>query len=157
VIVPPGWLAAAAEVMDLHPELDLLGLEPPLSRTPAPWANGKRPAAPELERGKHIIAGWNGYARCDAVGGVGLFRRRAFADRVRMVPHSTYGGFTDWQLSSPDLVKGWIVPPLMLFLLDRLPIEPWATLSRDVHRGRRSTAMDELRPGGGRALGVVAQ
>jgi hypothetical protein len=130
VIVPPGWLNAAAEVMDLHPELDLLGLEPPLSRTPAPWANGKRPPAPELERGKHIVTGWNGYARCEAVGGVGLFRRRAFTDRPRMVPHSTYGGFTDWQLASPDLVIGWIVPPLALFLLDRLPIEPWASLSR---------------------------
>ena len=47
-----------------------------------------------------------------------------------MVQHSTYGGFTDWQLAHPELVKGWIVPPLKLFLLDRLPIEPWASLSK---------------------------
>jgi hypothetical protein len=134
VIVPPGWLEAATGVMDSHQELDLLGLEPPLSRTPAPWANGHRPPAPELDprhRGHNVDARFGGYARCDAVGGVGLFRRRAFANRPRMFPHSTYGGFTDWQLASADLVKGWIVPPLALFLLDRLPIEPWATFSRD--------------------------
>ncbi len=47
-----------------------------------------------------------------------------------MRQHSTYGGFTDWQQRHPELVNGWIVPPLKLFLLDRLPIEPWASLSK---------------------------
>jgi hypothetical protein len=47
-----------------------------------------------------------------------------------MVPHGTYGGFTDWQLLHKEVRKGWILPPLKVFLLDRLPMEPWASLSR---------------------------
>lgn len=69
------------------------------------------------------------YAQCDAIGGVGLMRRSAFG-KQRMKPHSTYGGFTDWQIAHPEVTKGWIVPPLKLFLLDRLPLEPWASLSK---------------------------
>ncbi len=129
VIVPPGWLNAAADVMDRHPELDLLGLEPPLSRTPDPWAHGKRPPAPELD-GPPGLHNYRGYARAEAIGGVGLMRSAAFQGRPRMVPHSTYGGFTNWQTENADVRKGWIVPPLSLFLLDRLPFEPWASLSR---------------------------
>lgn len=130
VIVPPGWLDEASGVMDHHPGLDILGLEPPLSRTAAPWARGKRPPAPELNLPGGAQRANPGYATCDSIGGVGLMRRRAFATRAPMLPHSTYGGFTDWQQRHSDLVIGWIVPPLDLFLLDRLPIEPWAALSR---------------------------
>lgn len=127
VIVPPGWLGSALEVMQNHPELDLLGLEPPLSRTPAPWSPPRRwVKVPEYE----VKNALEDYALCDSIGGVGLMRRRAFAGRPAMVPHSTYGGFTNWQLENPDVTKGWIVPPLSLFLLDRLPLEPWATLSK---------------------------
>jgi len=127
VIVPPGWLNHALGVMDWCPDLDLLGLEPPLSRTPAPWDVGgkRRRFVPEDACSLNF-----GYAPCDAIGGVGLFRRRAFDGRPKMKPHSIYGGFTDWQLEQKDVVKGWIMPPMNLFLLDRLPIEPWATLSK---------------------------
>lgn len=126
VIVPPGWLDRGLDVMRSHPELSFLGLEPPASRTRSPYG-GKLPAAPEA----HAMACKStGYARCDAIGGVGFMRTSAWAGRAPMVQHSTYGGFTDWQLRHPDLVKGWIIPPLKLFLLDRLPIEPWASLSR---------------------------
>lgn len=130
-IVPSGWLNAAAEVMERNPQLDLLGIEPPDSRTPAPWAPGRRVPSPEfpssslLERQQR----YSGWAMCEAIGGLGLMRTAAFTSRQRMRPHSTYGGFTDWQLHNPDLRIGWIVPPLKLFLLDRLPIEPWSTLS----------------------------
>lgn len=130
VIVPPGWLDAAVRVMAEHPELDLLGLEPPASRTPAPWARGKRPPAPE-ETTIHIADGrFARYVLTDAIGGVGLMRSRAFAGRDRMRPHATYGGFTDWQQRNAEVTKGWILPPLSLFLLDRLPFEPWLGLSR---------------------------
>jgi hypothetical protein len=129
VIVPPGWIDAAVDVMARRPELDLLGLEPPRSRTPAPWARGKRPATPELD-GPPGLHNYCGYALCDAIGGVGLMRSSAFAGRGRMRPHATYGGFTNWQIENPDVTKGWIVPPLSLFLLDRLPFEPWLGLSR---------------------------
>jgi hypothetical protein len=127
VIVPLGWLDTCVGAMARRPELGLLGIEPPKSRTPAPWANGVRMPAPEL-------TGGNGdYARCDMIGGIGLMRRSAFAsvDRMRPFGFNGVGGFSDWQARHPEVVKGWIVPPLDLFLLDRLPIEPWASLSRE--------------------------
>jgi hypothetical protein len=143
VIVPPGWLARAGHVMDMCPELSFLGLEPPLSRTPAPWSGGKRIPTPEFgpeHHGRLSVEALHRagilrdpvepiYAKCDAIGGVGLMRTEAFAGHD-MKQHSTYGGFTDWQLRRKDLVKGWIVPPINLFLLDRLPFEPWASLSK---------------------------
>lgn len=126
VIVPPCWLHRAARVMRNHDELSFLGLEPPLSRTPAPWANGRRIPSPEDRyEGDGVLT----YAPCDAIGGIGLMRTKAFAE-CDMRQHSTYGGFTDWQLRRKDLVKGWILPPINLFLLDRLPVEPWASLSK---------------------------
>jgi len=145
VIVPPGWLDACLDVMDAHPELDLLGIEPPESRTPAPWMRSRVPAPennPALK--KHAFSGINPacpgmcYAACDSIGGIGMFRTRAWQGRAPMRPHSTYGGFTDWQENYTARVGGtrarlhigWIVPPLKLFLLDRMPMEPWTSLSK---------------------------
>jgi hypothetical protein len=147
VIVPPGWLDQCLDVMDAHPELDLLGIEPPESRTPAPWAGGKRIPAPEYDpiaAWKHIfitkIPGHPNscYAHCDSIGGIGMFRTRAWRGRAPMRPHSTYGGFQDWQIQESQrcgtgvygLTIGWLVPPINLFLLDRIPLEPWAGLSK---------------------------
>jgi hypothetical protein len=126
VIAPPGWLDACLDVMDAHPELDLLGIEPPESRTPAPWAGGKRVPAPEKFAHPATISN---YAPCDSIGGIGLFRTSAWRNRPAMIPHSTYGGFGDWAKRT-NCVCGWLVPPLKLFLLDRLPVEPWASLSK---------------------------
>ena len=125
VIVPPGWVEAAIGVMDAHPELDILGLEPWQSRTPAPWSKDKPVEAPD----KNWIGG-AGYVPVSSVGGIFLARRSAFR-RSRPKAEGKYGGFTSWQNLHPEIVKGWIVPPLKLFLLDRLPIEPWASLSKE--------------------------
>lgn len=129
VIVPQNWLEQCLSVMEAHPELDLLGIEPPASRTPAPWAT---PGV--VVRHPEPLAAWDrdGYAPCGSIGGIGLMRRSAFAGREPMKPHGPngVGGFTDWQLRNADVSKGWIVPPLSLFLLDRLPVEPWASLSK---------------------------
>ena len=59
-------------------------------------------------------------------------RRSAFANRPPMNPHgfNGVGGFTNWQTETADVCKGWVVPPLKLFLLDRLPMEPWCSLSK---------------------------
>lgn len=135
VMVPPGWLEQCLQVMEASPELGLLGIEPPASRTPAPWAQGIPAPAPELWKRKSGSLTWGemrGYAVCDSIGGIGLMRRSAFAGRRPMRPHATngVGGFTDWQLEHKDVVKGWVTPPLNLFLLDRLPFEPWASLSK---------------------------
>jgi len=131
VMVPPGWLEACTAVMDAHPELGLLGIEPPASRTPNPQSRWPVPT-PEDDCGSRFSGGYlAGYARCDSIGGIGLMRRSAFAGRAAMRPHSIYGGFSDWQLAHPEVVKGWIVPPLKVFLLDRLPISPWKELSAE--------------------------
>lgn len=129
-IVPPGWLEAGLAVMESHPELGLLGIEPPMSRTPAPWMRGRIPAPEDAVRGAR------GYARCESIGGIGFMRRSVFATADRMRPHGFHGvgGFTDWQVRHPEVIKGWIVPPLKVFLLDRLPIEPWASLSKEYIR-----------------------
>lgn len=138
VIVPPGWLNQCMATMAASPELHILGIEPPASRTPAPWSPGKREPAPEH---RHAADGPHpAYASTRAVGGIGMFRTAAWKDRPVMKPHSIYGGFTDWQLARNALRIGWIVPPLKLFLLDRLPIEPWVSL------GRGYMARGEQRP-----------
>lgn len=135
VIVPPGWLQQGLQVMEGSPELSFLGIEPPESRTPAPWAPMRMgvTAFPEcVPRALRYCTNSEGYAICDAIGGIGFMRRAAFSGRKPMVQHSTYGGFTDWQLAPAqrDLVKGWIVPSLKVFLLDRMPLAPWAELSK---------------------------
>jgi glycosyltransferase involved in cell wall biosynthesis len=124
VIMPPGWLNRSMDVMVKCANLDLLGVEPPESRTPH-FAGGIRSMCPELT----ALPGAY-YARCDSIGGIGLMRRSAFLKYPDMVPHSTHGGFTDWQLKHGDVIKGWIVPSLKVFLLDRLPGEPWTSLSK---------------------------
>jgi glycosyltransferase involved in cell wall biosynthesis len=126
VIVPPGWLNACVDIMERRPLLDLLGIEPAISRTPH-YAGGVRSKAPEND-----FAGidFNTCAPCDSIGGVGLMRRRPFVKHPDMRPHSTHGGFTEWQIAHADVLKAWAVPPLNVFLLDRLPTEPWASLSR---------------------------
>jgi hypothetical protein len=131
-IVPPGWLESALAVMEAHPELGLLGIEPPASRTPAPWAGGQRIPAPEMTM--QASPGQPTYAPCEMIGGIGLMSRAAFAacasDPMRPHAQNGVGGFSDWQRRHPEVVKGWIVPPLKVFLLDRLPIEPWVSMSR---------------------------
>jgi hypothetical protein len=140
-VVPPGWLDACYAVMEAHPELDLLGIEPPASRVPK-IAGGRRCITPETDyrtwRGGYYESGdlpagsvlVPGYAPCQSIGGIGLMRTRAFLENAPLKPHSIYGGFTEWQLQHPHVTKGWMVPPLEVFLLDRLPMEPWASLSR---------------------------
>ncbi len=124
VIVTPGWLTVCSDVMSCCPELDLLGIEPPQSRTPRS-PGGLRSKCPEYTARPADM-----YVSCDSIGGIGLMRRSAFSDRT-MTPHSIHGGFTEFQVSHPNIVKGWITPPLNVFLLDRMPTEPWASLSRE--------------------------
>jgi len=152
VIVPPGWLTKCIRVFDENPELDLLGIEPPESRVPSSNRMVRKPA-PEREGtvfytsattgGKIQTAPASaipkdcvGYAKCDSIGGIGLMRKRAFTTNEKLRPHSTYGGFTEWQLEHPRVRKGWMCPPLKVFLLDRVPINPYAECSEFYERNR---------------------
>lgn len=130
-MLPKNWLWNCMSVLCNHPEIDLLGIEPAYSRTPH-FKNGIQNPQVELVP-KNIIAknaAMHGYALCDSIGGIGLMRKRSFKDFPDMSSHSIYGGFTEWQIRHPEVTKGWIAPPIPVFLLDRMPIEPWVSLSK---------------------------
>lgn len=130
VVVPPGWLDRCWEVMSQNDHLDLLGIEPPMSRTPAPWLKGALANAAIGQPSNRF-----GWIKTDSIGGIGLMRSRVFREHPPMKPHHRYGGFGDFQVEHKnDLGIGWIDPPLNVFLLDRLPIEPWRSLSDEYMR-----------------------
>lgn len=112
-MVPDGWLNEAVGVMRRHEELDLLGLEP-----------------------VHGVADSEsrGYETAERIGGLVLMRKRAFANSV---PQSgqKYCGWWDWQTKAgADLVKGWLKPGIPIFMLDRLPFEPWMSMTKEYER-----------------------
>jgi len=123
VIVPPGWLERCVATIEMHPQLDLLGIEAPAGTREYELEN-------VMSVRQYRDAGTSSYARCDAVGAIGLMRAAVFQDRESLRQRSTDEDFADWQRQRPRLVKGWILPPIKLFLLDRLPHDPWSGLSR---------------------------
>lgn len=119
VCVPPGWLEAMLAVLDEFPMVELLGMEAGMTEC----------------AGRDGVA-FSGYAFEPAtnIGGVGLFRTSAFHCRQRMRPDGR-NGFTEWQHTHRP-TRGWIRPDLPVVLLDRLPFEPWRSLSLEyVARG----------------------
>jgi hypothetical protein len=100
-------------VMRLHPELELLGMEAGMTevagRDGKPWD------------------GIYGYEPATNIGGVGVMRSSAFEGR-KMKASGRYG-FTEFQ-HHHNPVRGWIKPDLPIVLMDRLPMEPFASFSR---------------------------
>jgi glycosyltransferase involved in cell wall biosynthesis len=120
IAVPPGWLDAMVGVLDGHPELELLGME--AGQTELAGRDGKP---------------WDGvyrYRDCSHIGGVGLMRSSAFLTRPRPVAKGRFG-FTEWQ-HDENPTRGWIEPDLLVPQLDRIPLEPWLSLSES-YRARR--------------------
>lgn len=114
-IVPPGWLRTSIGVLERHPELSLLGIEAMLEVK----------AVPETE-----------YTYSDApfISGLFIARREAFAGS-QPTAYGRYYGYEEWQREKiPLLKKGWIKPSLPVFLLDRMPQEPWVSLSQMYER-----------------------
>lgn len=107
-MLPPHWLGECLKVMDARPELDLLGVEAFNAVAPGEISRGYRPAR--------------------YIGGIGCMRRRCF--RTMPKPNGRFG-FTQWQREARHAIKGWINPSLPVFLLDKMPMEPWAGFSRD--------------------------
>ncbi|HUN41655.1 MAG TPA: glycosyltransferase [Acetobacteraceae bacterium] len=108
-MVPMGWLRESLAVMDRHPELHFLGIE---ALYPAIEGSVER-----------------SYAPADWISGLGLYRRRAF-ERSLPTVYDKYFGLEEWQArQGPALVRGWMNPALPLFLLDRMPFDPWLSLS----------------------------
>ena len=115
-IVPPNWLTEIVGVMDRHPELDGLGFE--AVNTSIGVRIDNMPTT--LPRS---------YALTQFLGGLHCFRTRAFAASMP-VASGQHFGLQTWMDQRKDLKLGWIAPSLNVFLLDRLPLEPWATLTR---------------------------
>ena len=113
-IYPPGWLNVALDVMERHPELDMLGLE------------AMRAIAPIGGNTVHD------YLPAQFISGLGLYRRAAFADQLPV--DGGYFGLEEFQMQTAGLTAGWILPSLPVFLLDRLPMEPWRSLSEEYVR-----------------------
>lgn len=117
-MVPPGWLGECLGLLDANPTVDLLGIEARSDVAPAG-------SPPRTVYDGHYI------------GGIGLMHRRAFRQMaaLRPLPHvdgaASRFGFEEWQGSRGDIRKVWIQPPLPVCLLNRVPFEPWASLSRE--------------------------
>lgn len=110
-MMPPAWLRQSLEVMDRHPELLLLSTEA---------------MNPHSDDSQAVRS----YTSSEFVSGLGLYRLQAFARSVP-TPMGKYFGLEEWQMAQPNLVRGWINPGICVFLLDRLPFEPWLTYSKN--------------------------
>lgn len=106
IVVCPGWLTETLRMGYLNPGYDAIGI--------TPWEGPpRRPPHPK-----------RGILRNSHIGGVGLIRRRMFA-QCRPVPRGRFG-WTEHQ-HNHDFQVGWLKPDMPCFELDRLPVEPWVT------------------------------
>lgn len=112
IAVPPGWLPPLIRAAHDYPDVELIGAE-------AGWTGPYPKARPRrygMQRAQHI-------------GGVGIMRTAAFIKRRPISSSQGRNGFTIWQ-HRERVRTGWIKPDLALVQLDRIPAEPWASLSR---------------------------
>lgn len=123
-IVPSDWLGVSLDVLDRNPETEVLGLE---------------------ERG---IPGRPPYHCRTArhVGGLYVARRAIFNRRPLAEASGIYFGWQEWCLAR-GVVSGWLAPSLAVFLLDRLPVEPWLSLSREYERRGWQRPWPDYSPG----------
>lgn len=116
IALAPGWLDALLTVADAHRYVDLLGFELGMTQVLG------RDHPFTFEPSSHI-------------GGIGLMRTRAFENRP-LKPLGTHYGFTEWQHTHGEVRRGWITPDLLCPLMDRLPFEPFLSLSARYQRLR---------------------
>jgi hypothetical protein len=123
ICVPKKWLPAVLGVAYQYPEYDLIGME--AGHTSAPPRHHR--VAYGLKPVRHI-------------GGVGLMRVETF--RTRMPVPASLGrtsrsfnrdGFTLWQYRH-NPKAAWITPDLAVIQLDKIPEEPWLSLSKEYQR-----------------------
>jgi len=112
IALPGGWLEALLGAWRAEPEFELVGME--AGMTEMRGRDGKR---------------FTGYSvtDCTHVGGVGLFSVHAIRSRGR-IPERGRFGWTEFQ-DRHDLKRGWITPDLDVPQLDRIPVEPYASLT----------------------------
>lgn len=112
IALPGGWLEKMTLVLKKHPEIDLLGMEAGMVALQG--------------RDGHVYKEY-GVEPCTNIGGVGLMRVQAFKSRPP-IPFRGRFGFTEWQ-ERYDVPRAWIVPDIHCPQLDRLPFEPWASIT----------------------------
>jgi glycosyltransferase involved in cell wall biosynthesis len=110
VLLPPHWLRESLAVLEAHPELTFLGIE-------------------AIQAHALTHAGPRSFAPARWISGLGLYRRQAFAKSLPQPLHRWFG-FEQWiDRQNPPLVVGWMDPAMPLVLLDRVPFEPWRSLT----------------------------
>lgn len=112
--VPPGWLPAMLSVLEQNPAVELLGMEAGMTSVPG--------------RDGQPFDGRYGFEPATNIGGIGLMSCAMFDRLPAMRPDGRHG-FSELQHTHKP-VRGWISPDLPVALLDRVPVEPWLTLSR---------------------------
>lgn len=115
ILLPPGYLEALVQVRDDVPYLEAIGME--AGRTVLP----PHPRMPEAFR--------YGYTPARHIGGVGLIRTEVLGRRPLMVANGRFG-WTEMQ-EQWNVSSAWINPDLYCPQMDRLPFEPWLTLSAE--------------------------
>jgi hypothetical protein len=110
IVVPDKWLPEMLRLTHLNPSLQILGMQPNIG-PPVPGRTAERVAE-----------------ECRWIGGVGIIRRSAFLC-CRPSPRGRFG-WTEWQTYHPTISRAWIRPDLTIFELDRVPLEPWKSLSK---------------------------
>ena len=107
-IVPPKWLDISVALMNVDGALEVLGLE---------WRGitGEQPYRPDA---------------ADHVGGLYLARKSIFDVRERPIASDIYSGWGEFQQKF-DINRAWIHPSIPVFLLDRIPEEPFSGLSKE--------------------------
>lgn len=119
IALPGGWLDKMVSVLDGAPEIDLLGMEAGMVAMQGRDGNT-----------------WERYTYEPAtnVGGVGLFRVNAIKSRPE-IPSRGRFGWTEYQVRY-DIPRAWIKPDIDCPQLDRIPEEPWASLTEEyIERG----------------------
>lgn len=112
IALPGGWLSALLNARDTDPEIELLGMEVGLPE----------PLKQQWDGQYHVT-------RASHIGGIGMMKVDAFRSRPPIPSRGgSRFGFTEWQ-DRYDPARGWITPYLLAPLLDRVPIEPYASQS----------------------------
>jgi hypothetical protein len=104
---PPGWLEIGLELMGRKSELQYLCLENYFGlKGPLPYT----------------------YRQSRTGDGLAIIRRSIFRGDDVPIAQDTYHGLDDWMIKH-KIVVGWLKPAINVFLLDRVPLEPWCSIS----------------------------
>ena len=128
-MLPPGWLLDCERLMEENTDVDLLGIE----------ARGRANSdghvqIPNCAPSGHVRK----VVPAEFIGGIGVFRNAAFRDlpmprRENQQPGRKWFGWQHYQHRF-KLRAAWIEPSLEVFLLDRMNVEPWRSLSKEYVR-----------------------